>query len=131
MTNDATRINWACGLRVAWAMAIVALLAATSVRATEAPTWSPSEDDISKMEPKLRLPANSYDLSLYARYYSGVILSGHHIIKGYLVKGFNIIPGKYLGRTHDIVMDGGCSVVKLDYDADDGRTVGIFCNGRA
>ena len=39
----------------------------------------------------------------------------------------------HIGSVDDfpLVMDGGCSVIRLLYDADTGRVVGINCNGTA
>jgi hypothetical protein len=91
-----TRAAWTRRLLKAWVTTTFALAATTSVNAADAPTWRPSVDDISKMEPNLRLPEHSYELTLYARHYSDIVLYGHHIIQGYFIKGMGKKSGVYL-----------------------------------
>jgi hypothetical protein len=109
----------------------IALAAGTSVNAGNTPTWRPAPADISKMEPNLSLPEHAYDLNSYARYYSGIIVSGHHVIEGYFIKGLGKRPGVYLNQLHDDIADGGCSIVTIYYDADKRRMAGAACNGYA
>jgi hypothetical protein len=118
------------------AVALALTVASAAVCSAEDDTvWRPSSGEIAKMEAKLRLPAHAHELRNYARYYSGNIVSGHHVIKGYLYLGDTpeIKSGIYINQPHDVVLHrlagDECAVVTLRYDVEMTSVIGVRCNG--
>lgn len=108
--------------------------------------WTPDANDIARMESVLRLASAEHispgtrppePLVKYARYYAGVSLNGHRMIRGVLIvvmpPYLATRPGISIVRKEDlpIVMDGGCAIINLLYDPAVARTVWIRCNGLA
>jgi len=112
------------GLHVLFAFSAIAHQTPASMH------WTPTTQQISDVEARLTLPEGSKPLAVYARYYSGQIVLGHHMLVGEFVLGDEepgvrvVNPGKA-----PKILDGGCSVVNLNYDVEKRKVVEIFCNG--
>ena len=78
------------------------------------------------------LPVNAHRLNDYARYYTGEIVQGRKLVRGYyLLPPYGEEPGVYLRESNDLVADGGCSVVTVYYDPATHSFADIRCNGYA
>lgn len=112
----------------------LSLVGAAVCSAKDETAWRPTSGEIAKMEARLRLPAQAHDLLNYARYYSGVIVSGRHIIDGYLylVDTPEIKPRAYINQPHDVIphrfAGDGCAVVTLRYDVEKSAVIGLRCS---
>jgi hypothetical protein len=93
--------------------------------------WTPSVSLVEQIETKIKMPKGTA-LNGYSRHYYGVVQSKHRILIGVYIQtdkspGVKISPMATVPK----VFDGGCGVVNLKYDVDQGRTLAIFCNGDA
>jgi hypothetical protein len=97
------------------------------------PFWRLSQNTIAGMERALKLPAGSYPLQEYRRYYSVDTLSSHHVVEGYFIRNFvgspGDKPGIYINQSHGTIMDGGCDIIVLHYDVDAHVLIDARCNG--
>jgi hypothetical protein len=69
-------------------------------------------------------------LSEYSRYYSYAIQDGQRMIIGDYQRGM-AAPGIYRGPPETVILDGGCGVIRLAFDAESGRVLSAQCNGLA
>ena len=119
-------------MRLALAVVVaLGLLGGSAARAEDTRSWQPTLADIATVEAKIELPKDAEPIAAYARYYSGVIVSGHRLVKGYYLQGIGGRPGVYLKPYADEIDDGGCSVVTVYFDLTAARTASAFCNGYA
>jgi hypothetical protein len=117
-------------MRLMLAAAVALGLGWSAGHAEATQTWRPTLADVAAVEAKIELPKGAEPIAAYARYYSGVVVSGHRLVKGYYLRGFGR-PGVYLKPYPDEIDDGGCSVVTVYFDLTADRTAGAFCNGYA
>ncbi|WP_454831483.1 hypothetical protein [Pseudoxanthomonas wuyuanensis] len=85
-------------------------------------------DVIAELERVLAMPEGASDLRGYTRYYSESSsgrLQGIFILDG--DGGVHIVPPEKLPR----IFDGGCSVVRLEYEMPTKQVVSISCAGSA
>ena len=87
---------------------------------------------IIEMESKLKLPESSYPLSSYSRFYSVTVANGHQKIVGQYRynpehAGIHLVKFKELPRT----MDGGCSVIHIEFDLEKKSLLSVNCGGVA
>ena len=87
-------------------------------RAVETTDWTMV---LVKTAPK---PLDGYD-----RFYGGEIIGGHHIIKGVFMDGKGSIHVLASPAGLPMILDGGCHVVSVTYDADTGTLERVACNG--
>jgi hypothetical protein len=130
----------------------VALLLAVTVAAEGS---SPDLATIEQIEHAVRLPASSYPLVGYDRYYARDTVSGRQVIVGlYLATnitderkrfekgGSNISKDRLYrkGEVHlllslslfpDGITDGGCDEIRVYWDVATAKIAGVFCNGLA
>lgn len=69
-------------------------------------------------------------LSRYSRYYSYATQDGRRVIIGDYQRG-RVAPGIYRGPPETVILDGGCGVIRLVFDAESGRLLSAQCNGIA
>lgn len=69
-------------------------------------------------------------LSEYSRYYSYATQDGQRVITADYQRGM-ASPGIYRGPPETVILDGGCGVIRLVFDADSGRLLSAQCNGMA
>lgn len=90
--------------------------------------WQPSLSLIKSIESNLKLP-NGLSLRSYERFYAGRKVNGHVVVDGKFLKSdqpsIKIVDDDELPR----ILDGGCSVVTLEYDVEQKKVVHLFCNG--
>ncbi len=102
---------------------------------TAGPPWEPDEATVKSIEATLTLPSRapwkSGPLDSYARYYSGMTLSGRRIIYGDLLRGeiAEEKPGIYLREPPHVRTGGGCDHIQLWYDTEAHHIVQIQCYG--
>ena len=117
----------------------LAMVISFAVRASST-EWTPDAKDIGKLESVLKLSSAELispgskppaPLAKYARYYAGITVNGHRMIRGVLFfaspTGISVVREKDLPK----IMDGGCGIINLLYDPEATRTVWISCNGLA
>jgi hypothetical protein len=118
---------------------IIALftLASFATKASER-EWTPDTKDIAKLESVVDLSKAKHiessppaPLAQYTREYAGVWSNGRRMIRGAFLlgapTGVRIVPEKSLTQ----ILDGGCSVINLLYDAEADKILWIDCNGVA
>ena len=122
------------------ALSIILTTAAAQCLAADT-SWTPDSATIQKLEVAAakadwgpqshHQPAASIDT--YARFYAGTIEGGHHIVRGVFTsrslrpaKGVHIVST--MGQL-PMIMDGGCNVVDVNYDADSDQIIYIRCHG--
>jgi hypothetical protein len=117
----------------------VGLTMAASFAALASDTgWTPNAKDIARLESVLDLSRAQQlggpppeKLAKYARFYAGVVVHDHKMIRGVLLLAprtrIEIVPEKGLPA----IMDGGCGIINLLYDPKSARVVWITCNGLA
>lgn len=99
------------------------------------PLWKPDDATVKAMEATLALPSRDAwipgPLHSYARYYIGVIMDGHRVIYGDLLRGrmAREKPGIYLRDPPNFSTGGGCDQVQLWFDVDDHQMLQIQCYG--
>ena len=116
-----------------------AILATMTCSAAAAPAWTPDMQSIAKLERAVRVPSGpgqpAKPLAYYDRYYAGTIESGHRMIHGeYILLGKTQAKNSvHIVGLNDLplIMDGGCGIVNVLYDADVGRIAAAYCNGYA
>lgn len=69
-------------------------------------------------------------VSRYSRYYSYATQDGRRVIIGDYQHG-RADPGIYRGPPKTVILDGGCGVIRLVFDAESGRVLSAQCNGMA
>jgi hypothetical protein len=111
----------------------VALTSFAASNSGHAENWTPDPALIQRIEKQLVLPPGTKPLEAYTRYYWGTASGERRILGGTFLYRFGEAAGVRNGSEADVpqIMDGGCAVVHLEYDIQDGRTVSIFCNGEA
>ena len=97
-----------------------------------AENWSPNPAEIEKVEKELVLPNGSWPIDAYTRYYF-YKLSGKRRILGAVFLYGGEAGGIKIVHEADAphILDGGCSIVNLEYDTDEQKTISISCNGEA
>jgi len=109
-----------------------------------AQNWTPSADEIAKLEASIRpglIPkwgdGHSPSVSEYVRYYTGSTADGgDKVIRAEFVApfrpaqtpGIHIVSSK---REFPIISDGGCGIVNLVYSIKEQRIISMRCNGVA
>jgi len=93
--------------------------------------WIPSASLIAQIEAKIKMSKGT-TLAAYTRHYYGVVEESHRILIGVYIQT-DKFPGVKISSMAAVpkVLDGGCGVVNLKYDVNQGRTLAIFCNGDA
>jgi hypothetical protein len=111
----------------------VALTSFAACNSGHAENWTPDPALIQRIEKQLVLPPGTKPLEAYTRYYWGTASGERRILGGTFLYRFGEAAGVRNGSEADVpqIKDGGCAVVHLEYDIQDGRTVSIFCNGEA
>ncbi len=85
---------------------------------------------IAAVESTISLPKGAARLHEYARYYSEGVGASTRLLGVYILNGSNdvhIVPFEELPK----VLDGGCSVIRLEYDIETKQVIYISCNGVA
>lgn len=102
------------------------------------PSWAPTLAIVAASEAKLRLPPTSLKLGAYVRYYTGEIVGGRRMLRGYFVLSSFMEgaaapdgPGVHIKAPPLAVMDGGCGVITVEYDVEAGKFASVSCNGLA
>jgi hypothetical protein len=105
-----------------------ALLA--SVNTANAENWSPDPVLISNVEKGLVLPKGANPMVEYNRYYFGTFSGGKRILSAVFLREKGPGSVKIIKEAEaPQVLDGGCSVIHLKYDADSKKIISLFCNG--
>ena len=89
--------------------------------------------DLSRIESTIALPEGAYSLLDYDRYYSVEEVDGIKKLKGmYLYKETKNPKIHWVepGEIH-MMKDGGCAVVRVEYDLVNKKLLNIYCNGDA
>ncbi|MEI9850999.1 MAG: hypothetical protein WDN24_09280 [Sphingomonas sp.] len=83
-----------------------------------------------RIEAAVKMPAGAQPIAGYARYYAWADKARTKVTAVYLHGGH---PGrKWIGFDDlPLVLDGGCGVVSLVFDAASGTIDEIYCNGAA
>ena len=116
-----------------WLLAIGCALAVALPLAAEAhEEWTPTARLISQVEHHLKLPDGSKPLPIYARYYYGTVEHGHRVLIGEFVSD-QTPPGVHVVKPGHVpkILDGGCGVINLKYDAEKKVVISLFCDGVA
>jgi len=100
--------------------------------ATGTKSWTPSESLISEIEAKLDMPAKSFPLNTYVRYFAGEVADNRRLVVGEFLHdpenaGVRIVEREKMPD----VLDGGCGVINLKYDIERKEIIAFFCNGEA
>jgi len=92
-------------------------------------SWTPTSKLVGKVEAELKMPAGTM-LSSYARYYYGQISHGHRMLMGEFVLGGDA-PGVHIVTSEKApkILDGGCTLIDLEYDVLKKVVVDLSCNG--
>ena len=99
--------------------------------------WQPTSEVVEVLEHAIALPPRAKPLSSYARYYTGEVVEGRKLVRGYyLSESFSETfaadkPGVYLRASKALVADGGCAVITVYYDPASKSFAAITCNGYA
>lgn len=83
-----------------------------------------------KIEAKVTLPPGSNPLAAYSRFYAWV--DGTHA-KVHAIYVSDTSPGRKWTTTDSlpVVLDGGCSIIELNYGVASDRVEWVVCNGEA
>lgn len=102
------------------------------------PGWSgadslaqPSKTEVQTIERSVVLPRGSEPVLAFARYYASVSQNGHRIIRGIYVLGDNAQVVITTAEKLPMILDGGCGVVTIEYDASTEAFLRVSCNGEA
>lgn len=104
----------------------------TSAIAADASHWIPNRQLISEIEAAIRFPSGAeQNLLRYTRYYVGEVIGRRQVIEGQFVLEKRPEGVKVVKSENELsgIVDGGCMVVNIFYDASSGRIVSTFCNG--
>ena len=106
--------------------------------------WTPDGQTIGELEaaygswkapwPMLNMPDPKPDIAAYARFYAGIMSGGRRMISAEFVKLGSYVAGVHVvssPRDFPQIMDGGCGVITIQYDADAKRIQSLKCNGLA
>jgi hypothetical protein len=93
--------------------------------------WKPDAAEIRQLEQALKLPSAATSIDHYSRYYTGIVDRGKLVIVGTLVSGLDKIT--IVDSLNDLpgILDGGCSVVNVEFDVQSRRFIKVYCNGVA
>jgi hypothetical protein len=83
---------------------------------------------VKELERGLTLPAGASDISSYTRYYARTdagMLSGVLVLGGDM--GIHLVTLDKL----PVVFDGGCSVIRIEYEYEARRVLSVSCSGLA
>jgi hypothetical protein len=113
------------------AVLLSALAAFQSGLAAGSPmTWVPTANDIKELEGKVKMPKGAAPLNTFTREYAGRIERGHRLIVGlYSGSGGTIVIDESPPELNDTTLDGGCSIVNVEYDLTIHRVINIRCHG--
>jgi hypothetical protein len=110
---------------------------------TQDAAWVPDSQAINELESVVQLPdwgrstafpnGHKPDVAEYARFYAGSVSNGRHMILAEFVHvpgyaGVHMVP---TARDFPVIMDGGCHIINIRYDADAKRIEKFTCNGMA
>jgi hypothetical protein len=75
------------------------------------------------------------NLSNYTIEYSGIVMDGKKIIYCQMILDFDEMYPEYVGISEasefSTIFDGGCDIVDVWYDPEDGEVTELWCNGVA
>lgn len=102
------------------------------------PGWSgadpipgPSKAEVQEIERSVVLPHGAEPVEAFVRYYAAVSRNGHRIIRGIYVLGEEARIVMTTAERLPMVLDGGCGVVTVEFDASARAFLETSCNGEA
>jgi hypothetical protein len=113
---------------------VAAFIAAWSVAAVpaEESEWVPAESLVREIDAEIQLPDGAFPRSEYARYYAPFTRKDLRSLVAVYIHDPQQAGVKLVKRTEmPVVLDGGCSVIRLQYDVQARKLLVIACNGRA
>jgi hypothetical protein len=118
-------------LRFTAAALLSALATSQSGKAVE-PPWVPTANNIRELENKVQMPKGAAPLSTFTREYAGRIDHGHRVIVGlYSGSSGRIVIDKCAAELNDSTLDGGCSIINIEYDITIHKVVDIRSHGES